>query len=484
MEDFNRLLQSEMGQLSRRLRGMAMISRGIVPNLVISQNVVDKVVRAAQGYLEDETGETMVGLVVDTNEPETMPTLYVLDTIAPDDSTIRRSHMFEQGDNIQRDIFLWLKDNWETYLEVGKDMNGRPIPDELHQPLQHLGDWHKQPGFMIQPSGGDLMTALRYMDDPETEFEYLLVPIVTLGHASVTSEDGAQVNYFNVLMENGTSLRMDWWYIHRDVRVFQPITPKVVPPDELPELPPYSWHILDVDLMDEELSLIEEDGMFMVAQTALPYPINNELPLEICFIIGRAGYTDVFIVTTHWDYPNTPPRVYKTPFTGIDPTMYIYQVFEQLWERAEQVEHPPDFEWNPESSYMVDLLAAVEKHLGMRPDDLPMPWERSNLSAADVGAESDAVAIAVEVESDGHNPGTASTDDTDDTDETDSNPDSSETVVASAAAANEASSDTGTEAVSDTDDAETDETETDDESNSGNTDETIAETETSEDKTP
>ncbi len=446
-----------------------MISRGIVPNLVISQHVVDKVVRAAQGYLEDETGETMVGLVVDTNEPETMPTLYVLDTIAPDESTIRRSHMFEQGDDIQRDIFLWLKDNWETYLEVGKDMNGRPIPDALHQPLQHLGDWHKQPGFMIQPSGGDLMTALRYMDDLETEFEYLLVPIVTLGHASVTSEDGAHVNYFNVAMENGTSLRMDWWYIHRDVRVFQPITPKVVPVHELPELPPYSWHILDVDLMDEELSLIEEDGMFMVAQTALPYPINNELPLEICFIIGRAGYNDVFIVTTHWDYPNTPPRVYKAPFTGVDPTMYIYQIFEQLWESAELIEYPPDFEWNADSSYMVDLLAAVEKHLGLRPDDLPMPWERSNLSAADVGADSDAVAIAVEVESDGHQSDTADTTQTTDADQT------PESAVASAA--DETSSDDATEAASEPDDTDTDESDTD------STDEPVAETEPGEDKT-
>src|SRR5262245_17780627 len=107
MEDFTRLLEAEFGLLTRRLRGMAMISRGIVANLVISQRMVDRVVKAAQSFIADETGESMVGLVVDTDEPETMPTLYVLDTITPDESVIRRSHMFESGDEMQQDIFFW-----------------------------------------------------------------------------------------------------------------------------------------------------------------------------------------------------------------------------------------------------------------------------------------------------------------------------------------------------------------------------------------
>ena len=108
MEDFNSLLQNEFSLVSRRLRGMAMISRGIVPNLVISQKFVDRVVKAAQGFLEDETGESMVGLVIDSDEPEKMPTMYVLDAISPDSEVIRRSHMFEHGDEMQQDIFVWL----------------------------------------------------------------------------------------------------------------------------------------------------------------------------------------------------------------------------------------------------------------------------------------------------------------------------------------------------------------------------------------
>ncbi|MEL6406654.1 MAG: hypothetical protein AAFR81_19955 [Chloroflexota bacterium] len=393
MEDFGSLLQTELSLLSRRLRGMAMISRGIVPNLVISQRVVDHVVQAAQGYLEDETGESMVGIIVDTDEPETMPTLYVFDTISPDQTAERRSHMFEQGDIFQTDLFNWQLDNWNAYLRNGKDLSGNPIKEEWKVPLKHLGDWHKQPGSMIQPSGGDLMTALRFMDDEENQFEFLLVPIVTLGHASVTSEEGAQVNYFTVPMENGTSLRMDWWFIHRDVRVFQPITPTIVDYDELPQMPKYPWHILDIDLMDEELALIEEDGMFMLAQTAIPFQLDDELPLEIGFMVGRAGSSDVFIVATAWDYPNTKPRIFKAPFTGIDMSMYVFDVFDALWAQAEPIPPPADFEWNPESSYIVDYLATIEKELGSRPEGLMMPWERQ-------AEPNGAVNIAVEVEGD------------------------------------------------------------------------------------
>lgn len=390
MEDFNSLLQAEFGLVSRRLRGMAMISRGIVPNLVISQKFVDRVVKAAQGFIEDETGESMVGLVIDTDEPETMPTMYVLDTISPDDSVIRRSHMFEQGDEMQQDIFFWLLENWTSYQEIGRDMEGKEIRDEWRDELKHLGDWHKQPGFMIQPSGGDLATALRFMEDEENQFEFLLVPIVTLGHASVTSEEGAQVNYFTVPMNDGTSLRMDWWFIHRDVRVFQPITPKIVPTDELPVLTPYPWHILRRELLDEELGLLQDDGKFLLATNAIFWEADGDLPLEICFIVGIPDSMNVFLVITDWNYPDVKPRVRLADFTGVDATQYVYDIFSDLWEKSDGAVEPTDFEWDSESSYIVDYLAMIEKEMGIR-GDRPMPWDRDSL---------DPVNIAVEIEGD------------------------------------------------------------------------------------
>src|SRR5690348_897970 len=75
MDEFLELLRLELDLVRRRLRGMAMISRGIVPNLLISQRMVDRVVEAARHFLADETGETMVGLVIEPpdNQPESMP---------------------------------------------------------------------------------------------------------------------------------------------------------------------------------------------------------------------------------------------------------------------------------------------------------------------------------------------------------------------------------------------------------------------------
>lgn len=392
MDEFLELLRLELDLVRRRLRGMAMISRGIVPNLVISQRMVDRVVEAARHFLADETGETMVGLVIEPpdNQPESMPTIMVLDTIAPDESVIRRSHMFEQGDNIQGDIFNWLMDNWDAYLDIGKDMNGKPVKPEWKTTLKHLGDWHKQPGYMIQPSGGDLMTALRILDDDEQGFEFLLVPIVTLGHDSVTMEDGASlVNYFTIPMSDGTSLRMDWWYIHRDVRIFQPITPRIVAKDQAPVLTPYPWHVLDVDLMDEELAILEEDGLVMVGSTVLLWEVDGDLPLEICFIVARAGSPHFMLIVTNWDYPRSAPYARIAPLKGITSDMYIYDIFAKLWENSEPVAPADHFKWSPDMR-IVDLIAAIEEKQGTRP--------ARNLTPPPPVQTTKAVSIPVEVE--------------------------------------------------------------------------------------
>jgi hypothetical protein len=359
-EDF----REDFDIIGRRFRGLAMISRGIVPKLIVSQRVVDRITEAARRYIADETGETMVGLVLTpashARDDDAMPTLLVLDTIAPDESSIRRSHMFEQGDDMQGDIFVWLLENWDAYQTLGRDMQGKPLQPEWKTALRHLGDWHKQPGFMIQPSGGDLMTALRFMEDDENALDFLLVPIVTLGHDSVTHEhEGAQVNYFNVPLRDGTSLRMDWWYIQRDSRFFQPITPQIIPAKDLPSLTPYPWHILYRDLLDDEVSLLEDNQYFLLGNTTILWEVDGDLPLEICFIVGRRGTTQVWLVVTNWDYPKSMPRARTAQFTGIDATMYIYDVFAALWKNSTPASVPDSFSWSDER-FIVDLLNALE----------------------------------------------------------------------------------------------------------------------------
>ena len=115
--DFIGLVQAEVAHIRNRLRGMAMISRGIVPNLVLSQRAVARMLSAASQFMADETGEAMVGFVIEDDTPEGLPTIYVLDTISPDETAVRRSHTFQQGDALQDEIIWWLQENWHFHRE-------------------------------------------------------------------------------------------------------------------------------------------------------------------------------------------------------------------------------------------------------------------------------------------------------------------------------------------------------------------------------
>ncbi|MGB1288926.1 MAG: hypothetical protein ACPG7F_20500, partial [Aggregatilineales bacterium] len=326
VDDLNQLVQLEVRAIGRRLRGMAMISRGIVPNLVISQRVVNKIASIANQFIEDETGESMVGLVLDAaDEPEAMPTIYVLDTISPDEEeTLRRTHTFQQGDDLQDEIIWWLQENWRLCREMKIQIDGEtPLADHWDVPLRYVGDWHKQPGYMIQPSGGDLMTALSWMDDDENGMEYLLVPIVTLGHPATTLENDSEVNYFTVSMDDGTALRVDWWYIHRDIRFFQPITPKIIAEDTVPGTANYPWHLTRPDRMEEEVQEIQRSGRFV---EALIWQADGSVPMELAFFVARPGSSIVLLLMTEHDFPRTPPRIRTAPFMRYDPGDDFYDI--------------------------------------------------------------------------------------------------------------------------------------------------------------
>ncbi len=381
--DFLKLMQLEMNVLSRRLRGMAMISRGIVPNLVLAQRVVDKMRSAASQFLADETGEAMIGLIVENDTPEGLPTIYVLDTISPDETAVRRSHTFQQGDNLQDEIIWWLQENWYMYREQKRGTD--ELSDRFDVPLSYVGDWHKQPGSMIQPSHGDLMTALSWLDDPENNMEYLLVPIVTVGHAPIIGMSDVKVNYITSDMDDGTFMRVDWWYIHQDVRVFQPLHPVVTPNEELPQMMKYSWHLVHEGRAGEEIVALEYDGCWV--SSLILWEADEEVPLEVGFIIARAGARKLILLITESDYPETPPDAYVADsYQGLN-LSDEYEAFKGLWERSEKID-VPDFEWDA-TMRLIDFVHAIEDHVGIeRPERerVVIPVEEDG---SDVSADSD-----------------------------------------------------------------------------------------------
>ncbi|MFQ3566121.1 MAG: hypothetical protein SNJ59_03900 [Aggregatilineales bacterium] len=332
----------------------------MIPNLVVAQRVLDKMRAAAESHLQDETGEALVGLYLPGTYGGGLPTLYVLDTISPDDSAVRQFHTFQQGDARQDELIWWMQENWQVTRERRTSLFGK---NKWDVPLRYLGDWHKQPGFMIQPSGGDLMTALDWIEDPENRTDFLLTPIVTLGHPATISISGVTTNFI-MLPCDGEAMRIDWWYIDRTTRGFAPIAPVVYPDGQLPELAPYPWHLVNEARIEQELSRLDDDGLF---HSITLWKAQPEPPLAICFLTARMGSDRMLILVTPHDYPAQPPSVRAAPFVHMGPDEDMYQVFANAWKKSQPVELDEVLlkNWTAER-YLIDLVHAAERKLGLR----------------------------------------------------------------------------------------------------------------------
>ncbi len=339
----------------------SVLTRGI-PNLVVSQRVIVKMAAASRRFIADETGEALVGLVVPGRNTNGVPTLYVLDTISPaEDTVIRHAYTFQQGDGFQDELIWWLQENWRVYRKIGQDGRGNKFQTKWDVPLRYLGDWHKQPGFMIQPSGGDRMTALNWVDDPDNGMEFLLAPIVTLGHPSTTSNPYANANFITLPQGNGTDMRVDFWYIDRHMRQFLPAIPALYPENQLPSLPDYPWHLVNEPRFTAEMALLKKEGLFA---THAVWNADGKPPLEVCLMTARMGADKVLIILTDWNYPQAAPSARTAPFIPMGPEDDLYSLMEQLWAQSEPVANPPGWQWSPDKN-LVDYIRALEDQLGI-----------------------------------------------------------------------------------------------------------------------
>lgn len=349
--------------------------RHSVPNLVIAQRVLHKMAAAARHFIQDETGEAMIGLVV-PGEKTGIDTIYVLDTISPDESAVRQLHTFQQGDERQDEIIWWLQENWQVYREQRRSSAGSLLSARWDVPLRYLGDWHKQPGFMIAPSGGDQRTALEWLDDDENGMDYLLAPILTLGHPSTIINAPPSANFVMIPQADELHMRVDFWYIHREMRMFQPIIPAVYPDDQLPALAAYPWHLVKQNRANLEFARLHEDRLFT---SIVLWDANGTPPLEICFMVARMGSDRVLLIVTPWNFPEHPPSARVAPFTQMDTEDDLYDVFAELWATSTPVADPPGWHWS-EGHYLVDYVHALEQALGMNtPAEAP-----ANPTPADV----------------------------------------------------------------------------------------------------
>lgn len=342
--------------LARRIQRLVR-GGGSAPNLVVAQRVIDKMAAAADATLEDETGEAMVGVIIPSTMPGGVPTIYILDTIAPDDTAVRKYAKFEQGDDRQGDVFQWLYTNWEHAREKSRTSLISALTNKWDVPLLHVGDWHKQPGYMIHPSGGDLMTALDYLDDDGVDF--LVAPIVTLNHPTTIDTSGSVANFVLVSKGNDSAMRVDFWYIDRHTPMFAPMMPAVYPNDQLPSVAAYPWHLTHPKVAEEEFGSMQDDGL---ALSITYWNADGETPHEVCLLIGRMGSPKLLILVTPADFPKHKPSLRVAPFIPMGAGEDMQAVFEKAWAQSEPVDVPYDHD---QYKTLLAYIHAAEDKLGI-----------------------------------------------------------------------------------------------------------------------
>ena len=344
--------------------------RFYIDKVVIHHAVLESMVKSAWKFPHLETGEALIGVVSPTDpsffEGEQMSgsvVVYILKTIAPNDSTIREWGTVQMGDEEQFDCFLWLADNW---YEDFRD-------DEFwgRFSLQHLGDWHKHPSKMISPSRGDYQSAREILRDVHWGLPFILQPIITLADGRLVEEASNQEEEFTFYTDPlGRAIRIDFWYLSKSQRSYEKLSHVEVVSanfdDALPGLAPLPWNLLDPQRMDYEEYSLQADGR---NYEALYFNTDGVTPLEYClFLPGSEGKKQI-LVATPYDYPKRPPVGW---ILNLKPEIESDGLIEQIreaWPTREVVKPAPDWQWSPKTSisafieqieYCMDLAASFE----------------------------------------------------------------------------------------------------------------------------
>lgn len=380
-----------------------------VPRVVLADRVIKRMVEGALLYPEPETGEALVGLIMPQagwQEPD----IYVLDTISPGEQAVREWGMFEQGSDWQADVFNWLHANWEAFRDLRRSSYGSALAAKWDVSLSHVGDWHKQPGDMTEPSSGDAQTAREMINDYETPMECLVAPIVTMYPAQSqlpdapaeqladhvkpeeigAANDAVLISLGEMETDSPTSgagmpeqapvsssvhpgttpiqnvppraliettadgkyiVRIDFWYMSSRTRRFIPISPIVWPDDRLPGLPPVAWHLAHPKRFEQEMGFLSEAG-YMVSMAR--WDADGRPPYEICFSVYKMGQPHVILLITPVDYPTRQPAVRVAPLVNVADDE---DVFEKLYTASKPLlaTQMPQWDWDSKRT-LIELV--------------------------------------------------------------------------------------------------------------------------------
>lgn len=338
------------------------VARASLPRLTLAQRVVDRIARNAAVY-QTETGESLIGFAI-KRRGRTEPDLYVVETIAPDESAVRLGAYFEQGDDVQGDIFNWWSDSWKQLRELKRDIHGNPLDSKWDIPLMNLGDWHKHPGTLIEPSWGDTSTAREHIHDKTAGIPQLIAILATVWdkaraesfEAQESADPISPTKVIKVPLDDKTVIRLDCWYMSRNTRRFVRLSPTIVADDTLPTLPAIPWTLSNPDRLRKEFDLLQKDGYSTYVEF---WDADKQPPLEVSMSVAKMTSTRIFFVTTQPDFPNQAPKLYTAPMSLLKTAPKDANMYDVLWAGAEPVPEAMHPTWTPDKT-LLDVVHNVE----------------------------------------------------------------------------------------------------------------------------
>ena len=322
--------------------------KATLPTVSLTRAVLENIFDAALKHPDSETGEAIVGIAAPPSKSG-ISRMFILNTIPPMQDAVRQWAMFEQGDDWQGAVFNWWYENWEMYRELRRSSYGNAVMAKWDMPLQHLGDWHKQPDGMIAPSGGDMRTARHLMK--ELELEFLLMPIVTF------EESRAPLTTANTLAiaTSERRIRIDFWWVSQGNTRFEPVHPVLESNGGIPRLPDIVWWLKDQEHFDAELSALEKEGLQVM--DIISWSENGRPPLDTYFIIYRPGSHRVWIAITALDYPHSRPEWRTAPILRPEDDE---DFFTALYATSKPVPKAALTEWTPKTR-LVDAIKMINE---------------------------------------------------------------------------------------------------------------------------
>jgi hypothetical protein len=156
------------------------------------------------------------------------------------------------------------------------------------------------------------------------------------------------------ILEQGWTVRIDFWYMSKRIKRFVPVVPDVWANDRLPGLPPISWHLAQPRRFDQEYDLLKEGGFTV---DVVRWDADGKPPFEICFSVYRPGNSHVVLLVTSHDYPATMPALRIAPLVPVEEGE---DLFERLYHASRPVMNAPEWTWDSKRT-LVELVWYIEK---------------------------------------------------------------------------------------------------------------------------